>query len=82
MKKHRFQAVCERVHRYKVRGASLNCINFIVPMNIATLKLIQWKPTEVLENKAFLGLNRAAYWILGRIAVILRQPCWVFCTSF
>ena len=33
MKKCRFQAVCERVHRYKVGGASLNCINFIVPMN-------------------------------------------------
>ena len=29
----RFQAVCERVHRYKVGGASLNCINFVVPMN-------------------------------------------------
>lgn len=55
---------------------------FVGAMNIATLKLIQWKPTEVLENKAFLGLNRVAYWILGRIAVILRQPRWVFCTSF
>lgn len=51
-------------------------------MNIATTKLIQWEPTEVLGNKAFLGLNRVAYWILGRIAVILRQPRWVFCTSF
>ena len=29
----RFQAVCERVQRYKVGGASLNCINFVVPMN-------------------------------------------------
>ena len=51
-------------------------------MNIATPKLIQWKLTKLLENKAFQGLGRAAYWILGQIAVILRQPHWIFCTSF
>ena len=33
----------KEVHRYKVGGASLNCINFVVPMNVATPKLIQWK---------------------------------------
>ncbi|NBJ91645.1 ATP-binding protein [bacterium 1xD42-62] len=51
-------------------------------MNIATTKLIQWKPTKLLENKAFQGLGRVTYWILGQIAVILRQPHWIFCTSF
>lgn len=51
-------------------------------MNIATTKLIQWKPTKLLENKAFQGLGRVTYWILGPIAVILRQPHWIFCTSF
>ena len=51
-------------------------------MNIATPKLIQWKPTKLLENKAFQGLGRVTYWILGQIAVILRQPHWIFCTSF
>lgn len=33
MKKYRFQAVCERLHRYKIGGASLNCIKISVPMN-------------------------------------------------
>ena len=64
--------------------------NFVYPadfmlvaaMNIATTKLIQWKPTKLLENKAFQGLGRVTYWILGQIAVILRQPHWIFCTSF
>ncbi len=51
-------------------------------MNIATTKLIQWKSTKLLENKAFQGLGRVTYWILGQIAVILRQPHWIFCTSF
>ncbi len=58
--------------------------NFILicAMNIATPKLIQWKLTELLKNKAFQGFGRVAYWILGQIAVILRQPHWIFCTSF
>ena len=34
-----------------IGGASLNCINFVVPMNIATTKLIQWKTTEMRGNK-------------------------------
>lgn len=74
----------KRIHIARTYGNFVYPADFmlVAAMNIATLKLIQWKPTEVLENKAFLGLNRAAYWILGRIAVILRQPCWVFCTSF
>ena len=37
------------------RGASLNCINFVVPMNIATTKLIQCGNAEKPENKAFRG---------------------------
>ena len=36
-------------------GASLNCINFVVPMNIATLKLIQCEFAEMPENKPFRG---------------------------
>lgn len=35
------------------RGASLNCINLVVSMNIATLKLIQWGNRKIAENKAF-----------------------------
>ena len=54
----------------------------VCAMNIATTKLIQWKSTKLLENKAFQGLGRVTYWILGQIAVILRQPHWIFCTSF
>ena len=34
-------------------GSSLNCINFVVPMNIATTKLIQCGIAEMPENKAF-----------------------------
>ena len=36
-------------------GASLNCINFVVPMNIAKTKLIQCGMAEKPENKAFRG---------------------------
>lgn len=36
-----------------IGGASLNCINLVVPMNIATLKLIQWGNRKIAENKAF-----------------------------
>ena len=36
-------------------GSSLNCINFVVPMNIATTKLIQYGIAEKPENKAFHG---------------------------
>ena len=38
-----------------IGGASLNCINFVVPMNIATPKLIQCGTAEMPENKAFHG---------------------------
>ena len=38
-------------------GASLNCINFVVPMNIATTKLIQCGIAEKAENKAFHGFR-------------------------
>ena len=48
MKKCRFQ------NRFQ-GGASLNCINFVVPMNIATTKLIQCGIAEMAENKAFHG---------------------------
>ena len=34
-------------------GSSLNCINFVVPMNIATTKLIQCGIAEKAENKAW-----------------------------
>ena len=54
----------------------------VCAMNIATPKLIQWKSTKLLENKEFQGSGRVTYWILGQIAVILRQPHWIFCTSF
>lgn len=54
----------------------------VCAMNIATPKLIQCGIEKMPENKAFQGLGRAAYWILGQIAVILRQPHWIFCTSF
>ena len=37
-------------------GSSLNCINFVVSMNIATTKLIQCEIAEKAENKAFHGL--------------------------
>lgn len=57
-------------------------VGYALANNIATPKLIQWKLTKLLGNKAFQGLGRAAYWILGQIAVILRQPHWIFCTSF
>lgn len=74
----------KRIHIARTYGNFVYPADFmlVAAMNIATTKLIQWEPTEVLGNKAFLGLNRVAYWILGRIAVILRQPRWVFCTSF
>ena len=36
-------------------GSSLNCINFVVPMNIATTKLIQYEITEKPENETFHG---------------------------
>lgn len=51
-------------------------------MNIATLKLIQWKITEMLKNKAFQSLNSATYWILELITVIWEQLYLAFCTSF
>ena len=38
-----------------IGGASLNCINLVVPMNIATTKLIQCGMAEKPENKAFHG---------------------------
>ena len=38
-------------------GSSLNCINFVVPMNIATTKLIQCGIAEKAENKAFHGFR-------------------------
>ena len=50
-------------------GASLNCINFVVPMNIATTKLIQCGIAEKAENKAFQGVGEMGYWILVFIAV-------------
>ena len=34
-----------------IGGASLNCINFVVPMNIATTKLIQCGIVEMPENE-------------------------------
>ena len=37
------------------KGSSLNCINFTVPMNIATTKLIQCGIVEMLENKTLHG---------------------------
>ena len=41
--------------RVCIGGASLNCINFVVPLNIATTKLIQCGRAEKPENKAFYG---------------------------
>lgn len=58
IKKYRFQAVRERVHRYKVRGCIVE-YNFTVTMNIATTKLIQCRIAEMAENTAFLPLHRS-----------------------
>ena len=75
MKKCRFQAVCERVHRYKVGGASLNCINFVVPMNIATTKLIQCGMAEKPENKAFHGFCGCGFLLFWSAATMQGLFC-------
>lgn len=74
----------KKIHIARTQGNFIYPADFmlVAAMNIATTKLIQWKPTKLLENKAFQGLGRVTYWILGPIAVILRQPHWIFCTSF
>ena len=64
------------------RGASLNCINLVVPMNIATTKLIQCGMAEMAENKAFHGVGEVGYWILVSVAVKWNQSCLALCTSF
>ena len=64
------------------RGASLNCINLVVPMNIATTKLIQCGMAEMAENKAFHGVGEVGYWILVSVAVKWNQSYLVLCTSF
>ena len=43
-------------------------INFIVPMNIATPKLIQWKTAEMSGNKPFRGFG-------GNEIVYEHPPC-------
>lgn len=82
MKKHRFQAVCEGTHRYKVGGALLNFIKIGVSMSITTTKLIQCGNAEMSANKAFQGVGEVGYWILGVTAVKWIQSCLALCTSF
>ena len=65
-----------------IGGASLNCINLGVPMNIATTKLIQCGITEKAENEAFQGIGKVGYWILVSVAVKWNQSCLALCTSF
>ena len=79
MKKCRFQS---RFRGGAFRGASLNCINLVVPMNIATTKLIQCGMAEMAENKAFHGVGEVGYWILVSVAVKWNQSCLALCTSF
>ena len=53
-----------------IGGASLNCINFVVPMNIATTKLIQCGIAEMAENKAFHGACGCGF-VLFKFAIAL-----------
>ena len=54
----------------------------VAAMNIATLKLIQWKIAEMRGNKAFQGIGKVGYWILVFVAVKWNQSCLALCTSF
>ena len=65
-----------------IGGASLNCINLVVPMNIATTKLIQCRIEKMPENKAFQGIGKVGYWILASVAVKWNQSYLALCTSF
>lgn len=79
MKKCRFQS---RFRGGAFRGASLNCINLVVPMNIATPKLIQCGIEKMPENKTFQEIGKMDYWILVSVALKWKQSCLAFCTSF
>lgn len=74
----------KRIHIARTYGNFVYPADFmlVAAMNIATLKLIQWKTTEMPENKAFQGVDEVDYWILGVVAVKWRQSCLAFCTSF
>ncbi len=53
-----------------IGGASLNCINFVVAMNIATTKLIQCGITEMPENKAFHGFCGCDFLLFRSVATM------------
>ena len=51
----------------------MNCINFVVPMNIATTKLIQCRVVEKAENKAFCGLCGFGFSFFESVSVCREQ---------
>ena len=63
-------------------GASLNCINFVVPMNIATTKLIQCGIAEMPENKVFHGFCGFIFSFYEPFSRCGSSSVFGFCTTF